>query len=388
MRDLPDGLMENMYGSLSDGRVQFTVWYDGRPVINELPVSEWSQDYTAGTQVSGVTKLDVDDETGELAPWGVDDPLGVGGSLLQSRLILDTATVQLGWQRITESSSEETWRLNKDGTLWISGGASVTVDASDLTSVLSNSKFVSPETPLSGNTCIPEIRRLCLGIMDVTFEDGAKDAPIPTTVTYRDERMDAIEDLISAMGCSYRVTGSGQLAVYKPNQVSVWTVQPAQYGGSLINISRSQSMSGLKNLIVARNTLEGGQELQAAAEERSGALRTNGPFGRFPEFVQADFATNQYDMTEAAYQTLDATLRTRTVSVPLTTVFHPGLELGDWITVMCPLSTGQAVPLEGRVSSISYGGKRMPLQMNISMDCDLRSLQSISYALRAQRWNS
>lgn len=388
MKDLPDGLMENQYGSLSDGRVQFTVWYDGRPVIPDLPVTEWSQDYTAGTQVSGVTKLDVDDETGELAPWGVDDPLGVGGPLLQSRLILDTATIQLGWQRISESSSEETWRMNKDGTLWISGGASISVDATDLTSVVANSKFVSPETPLSGNTCIPEIRRLCLGIMDVTFEDGAADVPIPTTITYRDERMDAVEDLIAAMGCAYRVTGSGQLAVYKPNQLSVWTIQPAQYGGSLINISRSQSMAGLKNLIVARNTLQGGQELQAAAEERTGALRTTGPHGRFPEFVQADFATNQYDMTEAAFQTLEATLRTRTVAVPLTTVFHPGLELGDWVTVMCPLTTGQAVPLEGRVSSISYGGTRMPLQMDISIDCDLRSIQSISYALRAQRWGS
>lgn len=388
MKDLPDGLMENMYGSLSDGRIQFTAWYDGRPVVEDLPVTEWSQSFTGGTQVSGTTTIDVEDESGELAPWGVDEPLGVGGALLQSRLILDTATIQLGWQRITDSSSEEVWKLNRDGNLWIAGGSVTSVEATDLTVVVANSKFVSPETPLSGNTCIPEIRRLCLGIMDVTFEDGASDMPIPATVTYRDERMDAVEDLIAAMGCSYRVTGTGQLAVYKPNKVSVWTVQPGEIDGNLINVSRSQSMAGLKNLIVARNTLQGGEELQAAAEETSGPLRTTGPHGRFPEFVQADFATNQYDMTEAAYQSLDSTLRSRIISIPLSTIFHPGLELGDWITVMCPLTTGQAVPLEGRVTSISYAGPRMPLSMDLTMDCDLRNVQSVSDALKAQRWSN
>lgn len=390
MRDLPDGLMENQYGSLSDGRIQFSAWYDGRIVIPDVPIVEWSQDFSGGQQVAGSTQITVEDETGELAPWGVDEPLGVGGAILQSRLVLDTVSVPLGWQRIVSSSSTEVWRLSPVGNLWISGGASISVEAQDMTAVVANSKFVSPEKALSANTVIPEIRRLLLGIMDVTFvsEEQFLDQPIPLTLTYRDERMDAVEDLIAALGASYRVSGTGQLVVYMPSKTSVWTVEPGEFAGSLINVSRSQSMTGLKNLIVTRNTLDGGVELQAAAEESSGPLRTTGPHGRFPEFVQADFATNQYDMTEAAHQALEASLRSRTMVIPLETIFHPGLEVGDWITVNCPVTTGQTVPLEGRVSSISYGGSRVPLTMAVELTCDLRSVQSVSYALRAQRWNS
>lgn len=387
MRDLPEGLMENQLGSLSDGRIEFTCWYDGRPAIADLPVTEWSQSFTGGRQVSGVTKITVGDETGEMAPWGVDEPLGVGGSLLQTRLILDTASVNLGWQRITDSSSAEIWRIAPNGALWIPGGATISVGAEDLTTVIAASKFVSPEAPPTGNTCMAEIRRLVLGIMDVTFEDGALDVAIPTSLTYRDERLDAVEDLISAMGCSYRVTGTGQLAVYAPNTDSVWTVQPGEFSGNLINISRSQSMADLKNLIVARNTLQGGEELQAAAEETAGPLRTTGPHGRFPSFYQADFAENQYDMTEAAFKALEANLRDRSVTIPLTTIFHPGLEVGDWITVLCPVTTGQTMPLSGRVDSISYAGKRLPLSMNIAITSALGDVQAISDNLRAQRWS-
>lgn len=386
MRDLPDGLMGGMYGSLSDGRVQFTCWYDGRPVIQNLPVSGWKQSFEGGDQVTGSTSITVQDETGTLAPWGVDEPLGVGGSLLQSRLILDSISIPMGWQRITASSSSEVWRSSPGGGLWIPGGATISVDAEDLTVVVAGAKFVSPETPLSGNTCLPEIRRLLLGIMDVTFEGDIADRPIPSALTYRDERMDAVEDLISALGCSYRVNSTGQLVVYVPNKTSVWTVKPGEFEGNLINISRSQSISSLKNLIVARNTLQGGQELQAPAEERTGPLRTTGPHGRWPEFVTADFAETQWDITQAAYESLQTALRDRTVSVPLTTIFHPGLEVGDWITVECPVTTGGTIPMEGRVMSISYEGKRVPIKMDLTIECELGAVQAVSDRLRAQRW--
>lgn len=387
MRTLPEGLLSGQYGSLSDGRVEFTCWYDGRPVIESLPVSEWSQSFGQGQLGGGVTKLTVMDETGELAPWGVDDPLGVGGSLVQTRLILDRATVPLGWQRITNSSSEEKWALSAgpDG-VWVSGGSRTSVDAEDLTTVVAGSKFVTPEAPPTGNTCVAEIRRLLMGIMDVTFENESVDIPIPPGVTYREERLDAVADLVEAMGCSCRVTGTGQLYVYLPTRASVWTVQPGQFGGNLINISRSQSISDLKNLIVARNTLNGGEELQAAAEETSGPLRVDGPHGRWPDFTQADFVSNEYEALEAARNTLNQAVRMRSVSIPLTTIFHPGLEVGDWITVQCPVTTGQTLPIEGRVMTIQYGGTRMPMSMNITVDCDLNAVQTVSDALRAQRW--
>lgn len=387
MRELPEGLLENGYGSLSDGYLEFTCWYNGMPVLEDLPHSGWSQTFSGGEQVSGSTKVTIPDASGELAPWGVDEPLGVGGSLLQTRLILDSAAVQLGWQRITDSATTEVWRTSKDGDLWIPGGAEITVDANDLTVMVAGAKFVSPESPLTGATCISEIRRLLLGIMDVTITEDVQDIIIPPTLTYKDERMDAVEDLISAMGCSYRVTGTGQLEVYKPNKVSVWTVKGGQFNSTLINVTRSQNISNLKNLIVARATLQGGEELQAAEAMTNGPLATTGPHGIWPDFVTADFALNQFDMQEAAHNALEANMASLSVDIPLTTVFHPGLELGDWITVMIPLTTGKEYPLPGRVTSISYSGNRIPTSMGITLKAELVDVQKLSYALKAQRWN-
>lgn len=387
MRELPEGLLDNMYGSLSDGYFEFTCWYDGIPVLEDLPHSNWSQTFSGGEQVSGSTKVNIPDASGELAPWGVDEPLGVGGSLLQTRLVLDSVAVQLGWQRITDSATTEVWRTSKKKDLWIPDGAEISITSSDLTVMVAGAKFVSPESPLSGSTCVSEIRRLLLGIMDVTITEDVKDITIPPTLTYKDERMDAVEDLISALGCSYRVTGTGQLEVYKPNKTSVWTVQGGQFNSTLVNVTRSQSISNLKNLIVARTTLQGGQELQAADAMTSGPLSTTGPHGLWPEFVSADFALNQFDMQEAAHNALEANMASLSVDIPLTTVFHPGLELGDWITVMMPLTTGKEYPLPGRVTSISYAGKRIPASMEITLKAELTDVQKLSYALKAQRWN-
>lgn len=386
MRVLPEGLMENMHGSLSSGYMEFTCWYDGRPVISSLPISGWSQTFSGGTQISGSTNITVEDESGDLAPWGVDEPLGVGGSILQTRLILDSDSLNLGWQRISTSTPQEVWRRGPQGLIWVNGGSTIEVEASDMTIMVSGNKFITPESPQAGNTCIQEIRRLMLGNMDVTFESNVEDVLIPPSITYRDERLDAIEDLIAALGCSYRVTGTGQMSVYKPNKTSVWTVKAGDLGGSLISIARSQDISSLKNFIVARATLDGGEELQAAASEESGPLRVDGPHGRWPEMIQADLAKTMPDMERAAESGLDSVLRSRVISLPLTTVFHPGLELGDWITVMCPMNTGEEIPLEGRVSSISYSGPAMPLSMSITVEADLYSVQALSEALRARRW--
>lgn len=387
MRALPEGLFEAQYGSLTSGKMEFTAWYDGRPVAVDLPTSEWSQTFTANAQVNGETKLTVVDANGDLAPWGFDDPLGVGGSIIQSRLILDRASVNLGWQRITSSSPEETWQYRDDTLKWVSGGGQVEVQAADLTVMVAGNKFVSPESPLAQSTCISEIRRLLLGIMDVTFEAGVEDVITPAYITYREERFNAVTDLITALGCNYRVSGTGQLVVYKPNRESVWTVKGGQWRSDLISISRSQSIDNLKNLIVAQNTLDGGDELQAAQEEVSGPLRTTGPHGKWPAFIQDDFAMNQYEIQQAAYDGLNKMLHERTVELPLETVFHPGLELGDWITVMCPLTTRDEVALEGRVLSISYTGRgTLPGSMSVTIGCDQSAVQNISYELRRRRW--
>lgn len=97
-------------GSRSGDGVTVWVWYDGQLALDEpLPVDSWSADWDTTRQVQQFN-LSVSDTDGKLAPWLLEDPLGVGGALLQVTYQVGGAgTVNLGWYRIGQSQPVEHW---------------------------------------------------------------------------------------------------------------------------------------------------------------------------------------------------------------------------------------------------------------------------------------
>ncbi|WIC89091.1 minor tail protein [Arthrobacter phage Ottawa] len=388
MRELPEGMAEALVGS-GEARIQFDVWYDGNLLIEDLPVGGWSQKFDRGQAIVGSTQVTALDEDGSLTPWGMDDALGVGGARLHSRLFVGDYSVNLTEQRITESEPEETWRLTEDGLVWLPGSSTIPVTAEDLTVMAVGSKFIASETPASGGTCISEIQRLLTGIMDVVWDDGldAKDKTVPTDVVYKDERMDAVTDLVEAMGLSARVNSSGQFHLYDPTDETIKKTIVGGELGSLIRVKRKQKIDGLNNAVRSFNTTPSGVEMAQIAYETNGALAWDGPHGRWPKKRQANFAGSETTLLEDAKAELARTLASRGVRIPVRTTLDPSLEVGDWVEIMAPTPTGEATPLRGSIESISYGGQGgVPVAMDIEVACRMSDIQTASDKIRRHRW--
>jgi hypothetical protein len=388
MRTLPDGMAEALIGS-GAARIQFDVWYDGDLLVEDLPVGAWSQKFDRGQAIVGSTSLTALDEDGSLTPWGMDDALGVGGARITSRLFVDDLSVGLTEQRITASDPEETWRLTKDGLMWIPGSSTIPVEAEDLTVMAVGSKFIASETPAAGGTCLSEIQRLLTGIMDVVWDDGldAKDKAVPAEVVYKDERMDAVTDLVEAMGLAARCNNAGQFHLYDPaNETPVKIIRGGELG-DLIRVKRSQKIDGLNNAVRSFNTTPSGVEMAQTAYETTGALAWDGPHGRWPKKRQANFAGSDSTLLEDAKAELKRTLDSRGVTIPVRIVLDPSLEVGDWVTVMAPTPTGEEAPINGRIDKISYAGQgNVPVGMDLELACRMADIQAASAKIRRHRW--
>lgn len=386
-RTLPDGMVEALAGSTVDAAVQFNIWYGGQVVVPNVPVGAWGLEWDITRQVMGQAKATVIDETATLAPWGLADPLGVAGPKLQTVFTAGGTSIPLGFQRITRSDPEETYRVLGGGLYWVPGGATIPLQADDLTYVAAGNKLMAPETAKSGGTCFSEIQRLLTGIMDVIFDPALTDVAVPAAITYKDERMDAVEDLVyKGLNAECRMTGGGQLYVYKPTTAPVWTVNPGAEG-QFIRVQRTLLVDKLYNITVSTNTTDAGAEIQGIAQETSGPLRVDGEHGRWPYRRQAPFAQTQAAIDADAATTQRNNIAGRTAIIPVQTTINPAIETGDWVTLNMPLVTGEIAAINGKVLNMALTGDGAGItDMKLKVQVPSADMQAISAKIRNSSW--
>lgn len=384
MRYMSETALSALTGSRVGERVRAHIWYDGQVVAPDLDLSDWQLGSDGSRQVRTQTSLTVGDPDGVLTPWGVDDPLGVGGA--RAQLIYEISggeTVDLGFFRINGSDPAENWTF-KNGAVWVSGGATVPVQADDLTSIAVADRLLSAESPKAGATVLSEVRRLLTGIMPVTVAAGVTDRTVATTTVYERERMDAVEDLLKSISCTHRMTGDGQLEVY-PAAVGapVWEIAGGD-DGVMISVRRSQSSSTLYNGAIAIGATPDGRQLVARAFEQSGPLRWEGPHWRRAYFQDSSgILTTQNAVDAAARSILAGQLRGRTVDLQVTCLPHPGLQPGDAVSVSVPTVTGEAMSLVGVVRTISLRGTTAGVSpMTMTVECAYGDVQAVAAAIR------
>lgn len=390
MRTLPEGMAEALAGSTgAEARIQFNLWYDGKLVEPNVPVSSWGLDWDISRQVQCQAKATVLDEDGTLTPWDLEDPLGAGGGILQTQIVVANTSASIAWQTITSAEPDETWRTIGGKTVWIPGGASIPIEADDRTEGVIAARFMAPQQPQNTNSIIAEIRHLLTGLMDVRVDVGITDGTVPSTIVYKEDRMAAVEDLVDALGAGWRVTGDGQFQIYDRNaSASIWTTKGGSEG-ELIRVKRKFKIDGNHNAFVSRNTAPDGRELQGVAKIETGPERFAGPLGQRIRFHAASFATTQVQIEQTARTLRDNRMKTATVVLPVRTVLNPAIELGDWITVMMPLPDGTEAPLTGKVLTISWSGSDLlPVGMDLQLECPAADVRAASQKVRASRWQA
>lgn len=398
MRDLDERTAAILAGSRGGDHLTVSVWYDGRLAHPDpLPVGSWSVKWDDTRQVKGVLALDVHDKTGRLSPWLPDDVLGVGGSRLQVAYQVGGGggEVSLGWFRIVKTAPQDLWQLrlvpdlghrNVDSEVpddmrlvSVAMGSTIPVDAEDMAVVIKNDRLLAPESPRGFSpTVVGEVTRLLGDIVPVTVLAGVEDMPVPRSVIYERERLDAVEDLLARIDAGWRMNGNGEFEVYPLSDTAIkWELRGGE-GGMLIQVDREQTLDGLENYFVSDGTRKAlnskGEEVdlpvRGISAVGSGPLRVDGPHGRFPAFRSSPLITSQ-NMADADARTFRSNhVASRTIDLQVSCLPQPALELGDYVTVAHPVVDGRRVQLAGRVLSMELSGSEAAVnEMRLTVTC-------------------
>lgn len=383
MRALSAGMLEALGGSIPDARLTAAAWYDGTLREPELPVSTWDIRWegTDNTLIQGKANITVTDPTGRLAPWGFDEPLSVAGSRLLLTFRCGVEAVDLGWYTVSGNQPTEQWRIVGPNLQWVSGGASIPVQADDLTLLVSDSGFISPEAPPPGATVLSEIRRLMLGICPVTVAVGVTDRDVPASIVYKDDRLAAVQDLARSVNARYRMSGAGTLEIYPLTKTApVWNIKGGA-GGALVSLNRKQARADLINGVVSTSN-DPSLEIRALATIPTGPLRWDGPFGRKIARHTA-IATTKGGVQQDAQTYLDNTATLKTVSLTVMCIPHPGIQIGDWVRVAQPTINGADYPLDGIVTSVQLKGSTAGVEpMQLTVQCAIEDVQAVGLSVR------
>lgn len=381
MRILPGDTANELAGSTAASRMQFNAWYDGRVVAADIPVVAYTCAYDAAKNIVGTANLTVLDNTGVLAPWTISDTLGVGGSCIQTVLIHRNLYIPLAMQNIAGNDVEETWSLVGTPPQWVYGSGHISLQLQDTTIRLQGAQFMTQESVPAGATCLSEIRRLCTGFIDVVVDPAVVDKSVPASVVYQQDRLGAVMNLVNALKAEARTGPGGQLEVYLPTTTSAWEFYGGQEGG-LITYTRSQRIQDFPNAAVSTSTDANGAPLYGYAVQTAGEGFFDGPHGRWPVFHGANLVNTQNSVSADAATTLANLQRTRTVEMPFTVAFHPGLDAGDCVTMDIPIIDGSVMAITGRIRSLTYsGGKYAPMTMQLVLQVPADTAKALSDAM-------
>ena len=376
-------------GTTTGDRLEVHAWRDGVLVAQDLDVSSWGLGWDADRQVQGQTTITVADPDGLLAPWGMSDPLGPGGSRLQVTWVsgLSGTRVPLGWWRIRRPDPRETWltyNLGDGRAVRIAGGGSVTIQADEETASAVLARLDAEV--IRAATCVAEVRRLMQDICPVVAHPDVVDGPVPGSLVYGDGRMDAVEDLLSVIDATYRMGPDGAMELVPTAGVGpVWTLAGGE-DGVLVSLSRSLSDDGVYNAAISTGETPDGRPLIGRAYIRSGPLRWGGPYGKVPIFHRA-IATTQAGVDADAETLLANRIASGEVDLTVTCLTHPGLQIQDRVTVIAATTAGE-LPLEGRVvgmrmtSATSDAGTTPSKTMSLRVRVSVQALESIAARVR------
>jgi hypothetical protein len=402
MRQVDDSTLEALKGSRAGDKVTVYVWYDGRLAYPDpLPISSYAFDWDITRQVQKFT-CEVNDKDGVLAPWILDDPLGVGGAELQVRYEVGGggggSPIRMGWYRIAETKPDERWRsyiirndgaVHPDNTLgpdrdlvFVSGGSKITLTAYDRALNGKNSRLLAPESPPVGTspTIVSEIKRLMRDICPVVTTTGVVDRAVSPNLVYDNDRMNSVQDLCKRILCDYRMNGDGQLEIYSLAQSDPVATLEGGPGGLLMRVDRAQKLDGLYNIFVVDGTQNNPDgttvPIRAIAVVTFGPLAVDGPHGRYPLFYSSNMIQTQDDAEEYAFQMMQTQLAGLTVDLVVTALPQPWLQQGEWVTVANPLVNGVALPLVGKVKAMALSGKGAPDSMVLTVACSYWDVQT------------
>lgn len=181
------------------------------------------------------------------------------------------------------------------GRVWdvtLQADGQVAFSCEDLAADVISYRFEQPRTTTAGMT-LAEIRRLILeAVPQASFgTDDVVDQPTPLSLTWDEDRGQALDDLAQSLGGRWYALGDGRFVVRAFN----YTVGPVAQafldgpGGLLLGASVSRSRTGVSNsVVVVSERADGTTPIRVPARNTatSSPTRFGGKFGRVSEIIK------------------------------------------------------------------------------------------------------
>lgn len=317
-----------------------------------LPVSGGSVTIDASNPIRARCEIEVPD-TG-LFPKQYQDALAPYGSEVSVRRGIRypneaVELVPLGVFRVEE--------VNLDA-----GTGTITLSGQDRMAQVADERFTTPYAPARHSRHVDVLEDL---VKAVYPNVGIELPPIASQVlapVFEEDRLAAIVDLATAIGCEAFFDGTGRFVVrpVPSPEVSdyVW-VADASPTGVLVGASRRLAREGAYNGVVARgqDAASGSVGVQAlVTDDRSDSpTRWGGPFGHVPRFYSSPLITTVAQARSAATALLQKVTGLADAT-EATCVPNPALEPGDPVLVTWPDGTSAVHQVESFAIPLSPSG--------------------------------
>jgi hypothetical protein len=326
--------------------VRMQSWLDDTLLSDTIPVSSCTEETDRGLAVPDRISFAVPRRAGgvDWAPYADDHPLAANGQRVRVEIGVGYGTepdgsprvawVPRGWFVIVTST------VNEDR---------VDVEAGGLLYLIQEARLVSPYQPKAGATLTSVLRDLMGPGVPLVIDPALTNRTVPTTINYDEDRLQGVYDTLTAWPADGNVTEEGYFSVYPAGDPTVPVLALTdQAGGTVVSARGSSTRDGAYNAVVARGTAPDGGQVQGVTYDLSGPKRFGGPFNDLPVpfYFDSPLLTTQLQAA-AASKTRLATLKRKTARYyTIDMVPHPGLQVGDLITLTTDTFTARPLVVE------------------------------------------
>jgi hypothetical protein len=351
-------LRQVLLGSF-DANYQVDVFSNGVRVLKNVPVTDvqMNDDASSLVQTSGSLTIAYQDDFGaSIAPLAIGDVLSPFGTQVRLSLVItDSAAfverVQLGLFLISGAPViNATWRLFNGAIL--SDGDVIQINFKDLFARTQRNTFAVPGSPPSLASTWAEVQRLT----QLPITRSIADAAISSSITYQQDRLQAVYDLATGLDATACLTADGTVSMRPNAYPAVVDTIVGGDGGTLISAPRAMANDTVYNRI---DVVDTAGNILGSAQITTGQLRAVNPDGSLSPYGTVPYRYSSPLITTAAQANAFAaanlprvsTLRAQVVVV--TEVMNPLRDLGDVVTVKRMASGVVVEQFTGRVTKIT-----------------------------------
>lgn len=322
----------------------------GSEYLGQVPVEDGSVSWDTSQQVQGALSLTVPRvgavEGQDWRDWDPVDPthpLACFGQVLHVSLTIGSLissawwTVPLGRFLITSVEPSP---------------STVRVTGKSLLQRLEEDRLTEPMTPDPAGSMASELRRLVGSRMGLIIDPALRDYPCPS-MAWGESRIDAVYEIARSWPAIVREGGDGILYVSPPtpdptSRPELRLSDGAE--GTVVGVAASVSRDKIYNRVVARgqeSSDEGAPSFQAIADQMTGPMRVDGPYGVVPRFFSSPLITSVAQAKSTAEAMLADAVRKK-IKVPVEHSPDPRIRLDAHVEV-------ETRPVEGTLGRTVWG---------------------------------